>query len=177
MKKNLLCIAFICSCLSVQAQKNVEVASSNKGKVFYETASAGGHYKNMSPLSLQWKLGYMFTNRFYATANLEYLLGRYKSSELKTYYDSANLGVGVGYNLVRTNNEWLDPCKNIDLRLGAGTTIGHTNWKYTFYEAGIMLDTGRKNSLILGAGYRYMDSHTETIDDYKGFYVSLGLRI
>ena len=177
MKKILLSIAFFCACFSIQAQKNVEVASSNKGKVFYETASAGGHYKNMSPLSLQWKLGYMFTNRFYATANLEYLLGRYKSSELKTYYDSANLGVGVGYNLMRTNNEWLNPCKNIDLRLGAGTTIGHTNWKYTFYEAGIMLDTGRRNSLIIGAGYRYMDSHTETIDDYKGFYVSLGLRI
>ena len=108
MKKNLLCIAFICSCLSVQAQKNVEVAPSYKEKVFYEAASAGGHNKNMSPLSLQWKLGYMFTNRFYATANIEYLLGRYKSSEHKTYYDGANLGVGVGYNLVRTNNEWLD---------------------------------------------------------------------
>lgn len=177
MKRIILATAFLWAALAANAQTTDAGAASWKSRIFFEASTVGGKRKNLSPFGIQWKLGYHFTDRFYGTANMEYLIGRYKSAELRTYYDNANLGVGIGYTILRPHNEWFSPCRNIDLRTNIGTTLGNNNWKYTFYEAGITLDTSNRNALVIGAGYRFIDSHTLGIEDFKGLFVSLGLRI
>ncbi|MBQ6193262.1 MAG: hypothetical protein IJK43_02345 [Prevotella sp.] len=173
MKKMLLILAFLPMIMA-----NAQTENNGSGVLFLEGSMFRGFKSNdIIPIGTQLGLGYRLTNRFYPMLTVEYLSGHYKTTDIKTFYDSGNLGIALGYSLLKKEENDFSFLNNIDIRVNAGTTVGHTDWKYLYYGAELKLGFRKNNTPIIGIGYRYIDSHTETIDDYKGFYVSLGLRI
>lgn len=100
MVKNIfLGIVFMALAMPIKAQ-NKEASCSATDKLLLEANfTAGTKNKGMSPMSLNFNVGYNFTPRFYAFAKAEGVIGLYDKDGVKTYTKGTDLGGGVGVKL------------------------------------------------------------------------------
>ena len=151
---------------------------SDFGNLFLEGSVVRGLKSDgISPVGAQIGIGYNVTSRFYPMITAEYLSGHYNESGMKTFYDSGNIGFGLGYTFLRGKNDYLSFLQNADLRVNVGTTIGHVDWKYNYYGVELKMGFRKTNTPVIGVGYRYMNSRTEGLSNYKGVFVTLGFKI
>jgi len=154
----------LCSVMAQQSKTEKSVF----GEVTYKV---DGFSSKTKTNAFQANFGWNFNRRFYALAQVESTL-MLKKAETKTYFTSLNLGGGVGVHLATMKSAKLDGL--IDLKLTAGSTIGNSDWKYTFYDFGIQAKFNRNVLPVLGFGYRRYSSRQDAIPNHNGIYVSLG---
>lgn len=135
--------------------------------------TAGMKNKGMSPMSLNFNIGYNLTPRFYAFAKAEGVIGLYDKDGVKTYTKGTDLGGGLGLKLLnpKKSNEGLD------LRVSVANSIGKADWKHTTYQAEFILYCNNKKtrtSPYIGIGFKHMNSHTAGIDNWNGIFATIG---
>ena len=171
MKKSivLIVILFIVSASNSYSQSFAD-------RIHFEaSAGAGAKYQCMRPMDITFKVNVDIVKKLYAYIAEENNHNLYKDGDFKTYYDSANLGGGLGVKLLDNDNT----IHKLDLRAGVLSSLGNADWKHTTYGVGLAWYLGPKSrafSPVVEMGYRYADTHTEGMKNYSGFYMSIGLR-
>lgn len=174
MVKNIfLGIVFMALAMPIKAQ-NKEASCSATDKLLLEANfTAGMKNKGMSPMSLNFNVGYNFTPRFYAFAKAEGVIGLYDKDGVKTYTKGTDLGGGVGVKLFNPSKA----SEGLDFRASVANSIGNADWKHTTYQAEITLYCNSKKtrtSPYIGIGFKHMNSHTAGISNWNGIFVTLG---
>lgn len=148
---------------------------------FAANAGVGLPQHDVTPVFAGVNLGYEFAPRVYAFARAEMNTGLYEKDGDRTFNSAGNLGAGLGYRLLGGGK--CSACRSLkeclDVRVMAGSSIGHADWKQTFYDAG--LEYYYRGSRFfctptIGLGYRYVDSRTTGLRNYGSAYVSIGFR-
>lgn len=181
MKKGIFFVVLILtSCLNSFAQSSNESDKtySSIADRFYVEFEASSAFKqhHVTPLSASINVGINITSRFYGFVRLETPLGLYKKDDNKAYFNSTNLGGGLGYTLFYEHNTKDYIC--LDLRASVTNSIGNVDWKNTTYDIGLYVRTRTRKSDITpyaGIGFRYINSHTNDIRDIYSPYIAVGL--
>lgn len=168
MRNTFAIILVLFMAMSVNAQsvkKTSEVIAENlfvKGEFSFGFDHAGMHTRSYSH-----QVGYKVTKSFYPLVHVGTMIGLYHRGEEKDYFNTANIGVGAGYSIV----------PQLDVHALYYTSLGNRGWKYNTYEVGLTLKGKKRSSETYGFGYRFVDSRTNGIDNYKGLFVSIGFRL
>ena len=163
--KKLMLLFVLFAAMSVNAQSENKVAElMAKHWVSSGTFSFGFDRAGMHTRSYSLRSGYEVLPKFVPFYQLETQIGLYHKGQEKDYFNTVNMGLGARYNLI----------PQIGVHGLWATSLGNRGWKYNLYEVGVTLKGSRKQSQTLGFGYRFVDSRTKGIDDYKGFFVSVG---
>ena len=97
----------------------------------------------------------------------------YKEDDVKTFYKGESLGGGLGINILGTRNS----SHTLDVRLKVLSSIGNADWKRTSYDVNLAWYLkGIIFSPVVEVGYRFVDSRSDYIDNYKNAYLTLGIR-
>ena len=179
MKKSLILImgaATLAMPMHAQEESNASHYSILDHLTFDLDASVGMENKGMTPTTFNYALGYQLTPRFYAFAKAEGSINLYKKDDVKTYFKSQALGGGVGFKLFnpKTNTQGLD------LRFSVTNTIGKTDWKYTAYNADLILYPNNKKKRVftpyISLGFKHINSHTPGLSNWNGIMATIGFR-
>ena len=155
-------------------KESKEAVISVTDKLLLEASfTAGMKNKGMSPMSLNFNIGYNFTPSLYAFAKAEGVIGLYDKEGIKTYTKGTDLGGGLGVKLLnpKKTNE------RLDLRVSIVNSIGNANWKHTTYQAEFILYCNSKKTRTvpyIGIGFKHMNSHTAGIDNWNGIFATIG---
>lgn len=182
MKKAILMVLVVAlSATGLNAQTSDSKSKVWDRLIFNPQLSAGFKQHDVQPMIIGANIGYEFVPRFYAFIRAEGVYGLYENDGTRTWAKSNNLGGGLGFRLLggkeaKGTGNFKD---GLDLRLMAGTSVGHASWKQTFYDAGLQYYLRGSRFAIsptLGLGYRFTDSRTNAMRDMHTVYVSLGFR-
>ena len=149
--------------MHAQEESNASHYSILEHLTFDLDATVGMENKGMTPTTLNFALGYQLTPRFFAFAKTEGSINLYKKDDVKTYFKSQALGGGLGFKLFNPKTT----AQGVDLRLSVTNTIGNADWKYTSYNADLILYPNCKKSRsvpYIGLGFRHINSHTSGLD-------------
>ena len=178
MKKSLILImgaATLAMPMHAQEESNASHYSILDHLMFDLDATVGLENKGMTPTTLNFALGYQLTPRFFAFAKTEGSINLYKKDDVKTYFKSQALGGGLGFKLFNPKTT----AQGVDLRLSVTNTIGNADWKYTSYNADLILYPNCKKSRsvpYIGLGFRHINSHTSGLSNWNGITGTIGFR-
>ncbi len=148
---------------------------------FGANVGAGLPQHDVTPVFGGVNVGYEFAPRLYAFARAEVNTGLYEKDGERAWNSAGNLGAGLGFRLLGAKgccgSRGVKDC--LDLRAMAGSSIGHADWKQTFYDAGLeYYFRGREFGCTptIGLGYRYVDSRTTGLRNYSSVYMTIGFR-
>jgi hypothetical protein len=168
MKNCLAIILVLFTAMSVNAQSVKETSEVIAENLFVNGEfSFGFDHSGMHTRSYSHQVGYKVTRNFYPLIHVGTMIGLYHRGEEKDYFNTANIGAGVGFSII----------PQLDVHALYNTSMGNRGWKYNTYEVGLTLKGKTRSSETYGFGYRYVNSRTEGVDDYKGLFVSIGFRL
>lgn len=170
MKRRLMICLMLLAAIAVRAQSG-EAAASEKNSFaqhFYAVWRCGAGLKNhgMETRNFNVQAGYEVLPRLNPFIQAEGLLGLYHRGDTKTYFNTTNIGAGLSYGII----------PDIDVYGMWGTSVKSNGWKYNAYEAGLMLKSHGKGSVAVGIAYKFVDSRSAGVDDYKGIVFTAGFR-
>ncbi|MCX4292452.1 MAG: hypothetical protein OSJ56_00130 [Prevotella sp.] len=132
-------------------------------------ASFGNKGMRMNNYALDLYLG--IQGRLNIVGSVEQTYNYYKMDDVKTYFSNTGLAGGLAYQFVKNaKSHW-------QMKAKMGSTIGHADWKNTFYDVSVSFvpQIGKSSSNgSLSVGYRYAHSRTEDIGHHNFIYFALG---
>lgn len=162
--------------LNAQEENGVSKSTFFDNFVLGAEITAGTKNKGMDPASLSFNIGYQIFPHIYAYAKATGTLGLYKKDDVKTYFQSQALGGGIGFKLYNPKTA----SQGTDLRLSVTNTIGNADWKYTSYEADVIIYPNYKKIGIIapyiGLGFSHKNSHTSGLSNWNGLTGTIGIK-
>lgn len=136
-------------------------------------ADAGTSSHDVSPMAFNAALGWRFQPRMYLFAQVSGIIGLDNRLNQHAYSRTANIGGGVGFNLLPDKFLF----SGLDLKCSVTTSVGNYEWKNTAYKVGITIPLARKSLIkpALDLSYTYYDSRTSVIPNVSS--VSGGISI
>ena len=94
-----------------------------------------------------------------------------KQDGVKSYLHNMGLAGGLSYRFLTQKHFQLQALGK------AGSSIGHADWKNNYYDVSLRLIPTKNTSgshVLLGLGYRYVNSHENTFANHGFVYASIG---
>lgn len=172
-------ISMICvSILTVFAIRAQDVMGSNQNPFHAEASlSIGTRSCHLQPFESGIDFNYMIINKISIHANLNSSFFIEKNGNSQNYNNANNIGGGIGYRFMTNSAKARDV---FDIRGYVTATAGHSNYKNTAYKIGIYwysLKTGQLFVPCIGVGFNLKDFKNVNMPTYKGFYLSIGVRL
>lgn len=164
---------FVTALLLVLATINLHAQSFMDQIHFEVSAGAGIKNKGITPIDFSFKAQVEFVSISYLFVSAEDNISLYNNNGIKTYYNGASIGGGLGVKLLNG----LESIHALDIRAKALSSVGNPAWERTSYDLSLAwyIRSGRF-SPIVELGYRYVDSHTKVIDHCGNVFLSIGFR-
>ncbi|MDR2065001.1 MAG: hypothetical protein LBP85_04760 [Prevotellaceae bacterium] len=180
MKKNLtysiIAVLFFCIGTNVFAQEKSNFLTKLLDKGFLMTmdfrmGTNPSFKKTKTFRTSDWIFGVGYNFNKYLSARIPVGIkeeAMFEEDGVRDWKQSETLGLCLGFKI--------DP--RMELNVSAGSSIsGDNDWKYTYYNAGINIQTNAKYcNGTLGFGFRFYDAR-KNIKNRNAVYLALGLRI
>lgn len=159
----------IMMCIATNARAQSFIERSN----FEASAASGIKDGGIKPIDFSFKYHIDILPKFYVSITAEDNISLHKDNGVKTYYKGISMGGGLGIRLLNSTKS----IHALDIRLMSLGSIGGSDWKRTTYDASLAwYMKSHRFSPVIGLGYRYIDSRTNSIGNYGSAYLSIGLR-
>lgn len=129
--------------------------------------------KGIIPIDFSFKALVEFVSISYLFVTVEDNVSLYKHDDIKTYYNGAGIGGGLGVKLLNG----VESIHALDIRAKALSSVGCPAWERSSYDISLAwyIRSGRF-SPIVELGYRFIDSHTKGISNRGNAFLSIGFR-
>ena len=143
-------------------------------RVHFEfSAGTGIANKGIKPVDFSFKSQVKFVSIAYLFVTAEDNISLYKNEGVKTYYNGVSIGGGLGVKLLNS----IKSIHALDIRAKALSSVGCPSWKRSSYDVSLAWYLkSYRFSPVVELGYRFVDSHTQGIDNCGNVFLSIGFR-
>ena len=160
-------ILFVASVAKMNAQSFMDRTH------FEFSAGTGLKNKGITPIDFSFKANVDFVSISYLFVTAEDNVSLYNDDVIKTYYNGVSIGGGIGVRLLNSSKT----IHALDVRAKALGSVGNPAWKRSSYDISLAWYLkSHRFSPVVELGYRFIDSHTKSIDNCGNAFLSIGLR-
>ncbi len=143
-------------------------------RVHFEFSAGTGLENNgITPVDFSVKSQVEFFSISYLFVTVEDNISLYKNEGEKTYYNGVGIGGGLGVKLLNS----VKSIHALDIRAKALSSVGCPSWKRASYDVSLAWYLkSYRFSPVVELGYRFIDSHTQEIDNCGNAFLSIGFR-
>ena len=171
-----ICLSFnmkkiILGIFSILLACTTNLQAQDKGFTGGVTTRLSGYDSEFKFMNLSLDIGYYIVDRLSISMHVEPAISLFNVDDTKTYSFKNAFGSGLNYEVLTFSGGALD------IRGSFGSSIKSSDWKYTYYDAGIYCNLGQRECKpTFGLGVRYFDSRNDHYYNYCRVFFSVGFK-